>query len=280
MVNALYNNCATEPVSDYTVSPSVETALTLDNTAITITYGGKQTTVPITIKPLAKTLVLTANPTKTEYLIGENFDASGMIISADDGTNVVALNSSEYTIVGGENLSLASNYVTVVLNEDENSILRVPISVSTGVMEFNNTAGVYSNVTLSGPATATYRNKDDALANAALNKTYLSNLRDTSTVTYVYTSAVATKADLVLCASTAAVKKYGGTNNKGSYPMETFDMQANKMFKLYVNGVEYAMSDDVIFRGEKTTNTNGELGFLGNFMEQVLANVDLVAGET
>lgn len=279
VLNGKYSNYPTTEITNYTVSPSVDNPLTTDVDEIVVSVGSKSVSIPITVNALDKKLVLTTAPTKTEYKVGESFVADGMAVSLDVSGNVSSLTAEDYTVSGGENLAFGS-VVTVTLNSDSSIKMNLPIKITTDILEFNSTAGLYSNVSTTGSVDVSFRDKDDALANAATNKTFIS-AKAGATITYSFTSTAAVKTNLILCASTAAVKSYGTANEW--WPSETFDMQANKIFKLYVGTsestlTEITVSDDVVFAGSSDGNGQGDLGLLGNFMEQTLAQVQLAEG--
>ncbi|MBR5943182.1 MAG: bacterial Ig-like domain-containing protein, partial [Clostridia bacterium] len=94
-----------------------------DNTVVgpqtlTVTYGGVTTTYDIEIIPKSLTgITLTSLPTKLEYKEGEEFDPTGMEITADydNGTQAV-LDDGEYTVSGFESTE-GEHTVTVSAGE-------------------------------------------------------------------------------------------------------------------------------------------------------------------
>ncbi|MCD8215504.1 MAG: bacterial Ig-like domain-containing protein, partial [Clostridiales bacterium] len=96
VIEATYSNGSTTEITDYSYSP---TTLSESDTSVIVTYGNYYTTIPISVsaKEITKIEVTTA-PTKTEYVQGEVFDSSGMIVTAtySDGT-FADLASSEYS---------------------------------------------------------------------------------------------------------------------------------------------------------------------------------------
>lgn len=82
-VTAIYNDESTEDVTNsVTYTPTVETALTVENTSVTVAYEGKTDTVAITV--VARTLesiAVTTPPNKTVYVAGEYFDKTGMVVT-------------------------------------------------------------------------------------------------------------------------------------------------------------------------------------------------------
>lgn len=80
-VAAAYSDGSTnDHVTSYTVSPQV---LTADTTAVTVTYGGKTATVPVTVtQPKVTAIAITAAPNRTGYTAGDVFDPTGMVVTA------------------------------------------------------------------------------------------------------------------------------------------------------------------------------------------------------
>ena len=81
VVKATYSDdSANEAVTSYTVSPEI---LTADTTAVTVTYGGKTATVPVTVtQPKVTAIAITKAPNKTSYTAGDVFDPTGMVVTA------------------------------------------------------------------------------------------------------------------------------------------------------------------------------------------------------
>lgn len=74
---------------------------------------------------------ITTPPTKTNYVIAENFDGAGMVVTAtfSDGTRVVI---TDYEIEGGEDFSKDANAVTVSYTFDGvTKTASVPITLTT-----------------------------------------------------------------------------------------------------------------------------------------------------
>lgn len=90
VVTAYYSDGTSKATSGYTYSPT--RALTVEDTSITVSFGGKTATQAITVIELSSIAVTTA-PTKTAYTVGETFDPTGMIVTAtysDASTRTVA----------------------------------------------------------------------------------------------------------------------------------------------------------------------------------------------
>ena len=119
-VTATYNNGTTKEVTNYTITDGNN--LTVEKTSVTVGYTEdgitKTTTVPITVnkKSLSK-IEVTTQPSKTTYIEGQNFDKTGMKVTAtyNDGTTKEVTN---YTITDGNNLTIGKTSVTVSYTED------------------------------------------------------------------------------------------------------------------------------------------------------------------
>ncbi|MCD8214044.1 MAG: bacterial Ig-like domain-containing protein, partial [Clostridiales bacterium] len=96
VIEAVYSDGSTTEITDYSYSP---TTLSESDTSVIVTYGNYYTTIPISVsaKEITKIEVTTA-PSKTEYVQGEVFNASGMVVTATYSDNTTAdLASSEYS---------------------------------------------------------------------------------------------------------------------------------------------------------------------------------------
>lgn len=124
-ISAVYSNQTTEIVTDYTYEPAGE--LATSDTEITITYNGKTITQEITV--IAKDVTdisITSQPAKTEYKIGEKFDASGMVLTATYNDNSKA-EITDYTIRPSR--ELCANDKNVYISYGETTIA-VPVTVT------------------------------------------------------------------------------------------------------------------------------------------------------
>lgn len=81
VVKATYSDDTTnDSVTSYTVSPET---LTADTTAVTVTYGGKTSSVPVTVtQPKVTAIAITKASDKTSYTAGDVFDPTGMVVTA------------------------------------------------------------------------------------------------------------------------------------------------------------------------------------------------------
>ena len=109
IVTASYNDNTTAEISDYTITGA--TTGTVGTKTVTISYGGK--TAIFTITVIEKTLqrIHVVLPEKTEYIKGESFDTTGMVVTAyyDNGNGKTVTN---YTVAGYTG-NVGTNNITV-----------------------------------------------------------------------------------------------------------------------------------------------------------------------
>ena len=101
----------TSIITDYAITNG--TNLTIGQTSVTISYNGKTTTQSITVIPNSVVSIrVTRAPTKTQYIVGQTFDAAGMVVTGtlQDGSSVEI---TSYTVTNGSNLSSGQSSVTI-----------------------------------------------------------------------------------------------------------------------------------------------------------------------
>lgn len=111
VIEATRKNGNKEIVTDYTIENGNN--LKVDQTKVTISYEGKTVEQEVTVipNPLIEIKVDKA-PNKTNYVVGQNFDKTGMVITGicQDKTTVEIL---DYTIENGNNLTKEQTSVTI-----------------------------------------------------------------------------------------------------------------------------------------------------------------------
>ena len=124
VVTATYSDGSTATVTGYTVTDGEN--LTAGKTSVTISYieGGitKTTTQTITVTAISTEkeltgISITTKPNKVNYKVGENFDKTGMVITAtyiDGKTKEV----TSYTVIDGKNLTAGKTSVTISYTEN------------------------------------------------------------------------------------------------------------------------------------------------------------------
>lgn len=115
VVEATYKDGTTKTISDYIIKD--ENNLKADQTQVTITYGEKTIKQPITVTHnLLMEIKITKAPNKVKYVVGQNFDKTGMVITGtyQDSTTQEIL---DYTIENGTNLTKEQTSVTIKYGE-------------------------------------------------------------------------------------------------------------------------------------------------------------------
>ena len=84
-----------------------------------------------------ESIEITTPPTKTEYMAGDKFDPTGMVVTAHytDGTTA-DLTENDYTIFHGDKLTQGQTYVTIQYNDGSgNSGIKVEQKITVGAYE-------------------------------------------------------------------------------------------------------------------------------------------------
>lgn len=111
VIEAKYKNGTTQIITDYKIENGNN--LKANQTDVTISYGGLTVKQPITVIPNPlQSIAITKEPNKKEYLVGENFDKTGMVVTGtyQDNNTIEII---DYTIKNGTNLSLNQTSVTI-----------------------------------------------------------------------------------------------------------------------------------------------------------------------
>lgn len=148
VVTATYSNGATLKCTGYNYEPS--TGLTDGTTKVIIRYteGGVTKTAEqvITVLHKLQSITITTNPTKTNYVYGESFNASGMVVKAtysDGATATVSgyscspssfssIGSQDVTVRYTENGYSAVTTLGVNVSKAPNTVTVNPASISLG----------------------------------------------------------------------------------------------------------------------------------------------------
>jgi uncharacterized cupredoxin-like copper-binding protein len=115
VVTATYMDGTTKTITDYTITDGKN--LKKNQTQVTISYDEKTITQAITVTPNQLVELKVSNaPNKINYVVGQNFDKTGMIITGiyKDGTSKEITN---YTIENGTNLTKTQTSVTIKYDE-------------------------------------------------------------------------------------------------------------------------------------------------------------------
>lgn len=110
-IKATFKDGSTKTITDYTIENGNN--LKGNQTQVTISYDGQSVpqTITVTPNPLVK-IEISKTPDKTKYVVGQNFDKSGMIVTGTYENNATH-EIIDYTIEDGTNLKLAQTSVTI-----------------------------------------------------------------------------------------------------------------------------------------------------------------------
>ena len=108
-------------VTDYSISPSGE--LTLEDTSIEISYDGKSTAQEITVQEDTITsIAVTTPPTKVNYVAGETFDTTGMVITGtylSGNTDTISIDLCDLTPSTDTPLETTDTQITIQYNDGQ-----------------------------------------------------------------------------------------------------------------------------------------------------------------
>lgn len=111
VVEATYKDGTTETITDYTIQDGKN--LKNGQTLVTISYEGKTVTQSITVKANSvERIEIKQAPNKINYVVGQNFNATGMIVEATYENGAVK-QVEDYIVKDGENLQLEQTTVTI-----------------------------------------------------------------------------------------------------------------------------------------------------------------------
>ena len=114
VVEATYENGETKIITDYTVENGDN--LKGEQTYVTISYGGKTVNQSITVTVLKlNEIKITKAPDKIKYVVGQNFDKTGMVVTGYYEGNITR-EITDYTVENGTNLEKGQALVTIKYN--------------------------------------------------------------------------------------------------------------------------------------------------------------------
>lgn len=143
VIEATYKDGTTKEISDYKVENGNN--LTLGQTQVIISYEGKTVTQDITVTAnLLMKIEITTAPNKTKYVVGQNFDKTGMIVTGEyeDGSTQEIV---DYTIENGTKLTKEQTTVTIKYKEmtamqpitvEEKAITKISVSKNPSKMKY------------------------------------------------------------------------------------------------------------------------------------------------
>lgn len=137
VITAVYSNGDTREITDYVITDG--TNLKNGQTSVTISYEGKEVTQTITVSENKVTKIeITMPPAKTDYVEGQDFDKTGMIVLAtyEDGTKKEV---TSYTVLDGVNLTKDKTSVTISFEGQEaTQSITVSAKTATSIILKNN----------------------------------------------------------------------------------------------------------------------------------------------
>ena len=115
-VTALYNNGVTAPIANFATAPANGSALNaIGIQNITVTYAGKSTAVTVNVNAITlSSISITAQPTKTEYNVGDSLDTAGLVVTAYFSNSTSAA-TTNYSLSGYESSAAGTKTVTVTV---------------------------------------------------------------------------------------------------------------------------------------------------------------------
>ena len=142
--NAVTGNFAasTQYTAQITVTPDAGyrfadgASFTVDDTSDWVVTDGQNgakvltKTFPATADRSLLSISVTTAPKKTAYKVGDNFDATGMVVSAHYDEGEDDTNYSNYTVLGGTELQLGTASVTIASKENNSITTTQAITVS------------------------------------------------------------------------------------------------------------------------------------------------------
>lgn len=124
VVEATYKNGDKKEITDYEIKNGNN--LKANQSEVIISYEDKQVSQAITVTPNPlQEIKVTKAPDKTKYIVGQNFDKTGMVVTGmyqDESTQEVI----DYTIENGTNLTKGQESVTIKY-EDKTTIQAIEV---------------------------------------------------------------------------------------------------------------------------------------------------------
>ncbi|MDR2266042.1 MAG: bacterial Ig-like domain-containing protein [Christensenellaceae bacterium] len=143
VVTATYSDGKTAAVTDYTISNT--NALKATDTKITITYAEKVADVAITVVAIEK-IEVTTQPTTKKYVVGEKFDATGMVVTAESADGKTKAPVTGYTLLptADTELAITDTKITVTYAEKTAEVEITVVSVKSIVVKTGPTKDEYT----------------------------------------------------------------------------------------------------------------------------------------
>ena len=257
------------PSDSYQISPDASTPLDTNNRTVTVTYekDGKKYTAKqvITVHNNATAVTIKSQPTKTEYMAGEKFDPTGMVVNAtfEDGTTAEVEITSSNAQYKTDPLSDADSEFVIKYSGFE---IKLQLTIATGVFIEAENANINAK---------SYQTNTDS--EKASGGAYIGNMFAGDSITFKFIAESAGKADIAFILSSVYLKE--GTGDGGWTPVEMGDCQFNKIVEFTVNGTKYNIPDSAVLPGGVAADkTAGDQTLWFNWKEVTFKDVDLKAG--
>lgn len=202
VVKAVYSGGVAVEVESYTYPETAFETAGQQQVTITYTQGGvsKTTTVDVTVSEAELDhIAITTAPAKTDYQVNENFDSTGMVVTAyytDETSNVI----NTYTLSHGklistdENVTVSYNGKTALQPVSVTGRVLSSIAITVKPTKLTYAVGEYLDPT-GMTVTATYNDttKDDVTAKVSIANTPFSAVGKNKTVKVTYVEGSVTK---------------------------------------------------------------------------------------
>ena len=280
-----------------------KTPITAETKSIKVTYEGISVDVPIAISVIGVTSIeITKQLSTLAYPAGDKFNLNGLEVTAkfEDGTEKVIdvyevkIDNKDVTeTIKGEGIVLEKGKHTVTITYKGQSV-SFEIEVYNGYrIEAENIKNAdevkegdknylqrvkYNGVQL-GAMLYSSGNKPEAIN--ASGQGYLGEIKKGNAFDIHIWSDVERKADIIMTAASGVIK----VDSAGTWkPLETWDIQLNKMISATANGKKVEIADDVILPGfvtksnEDGTYTYNPFAWV-NFIDVAFGEMDLLEGD-
>ncbi len=280
-----------------------KTPITAETKSIKVTYEGISVDVPITISVIGVTSIEITKPLSTlAYPAGDKFNLNGLEVTAkfEDGTAKI-INAYEVKI-DGKDVTDAIKGGGVVLEKGKHTVkitykgqsVSFEIEVYNGYrIEAENIKNAdevkegdknylqrvkYKGIQL-GAMLYSSGQKPEAVN--ASGQGYLGEIKKGNAFDIHIWSEVERKADIIMTAASGVIKV---DSNQPWRPLETWDIQLNKMISATANGKKVEIADDVILPGFVTeSNEDGTYTYnlfaWVNFIDVAFGEMNLLKGD-
>lgn len=266
VVTATYEGDKTKELAaeDYTYAPADE--LATSDRYITVSYTENEVTrtarVRISVTNDVTAATITQAPDKTEYVAGEIFDPTGMVLSVtyqDKSTDTLTVESP--SDVDFDDSPLVSGQTSVEITIGQATVTQA-ITVRTGVF-IEAEDGIIDS-------TGADINTDSAEATGGA---YVGDMKSGDTLSFQLRAEKAGTAEIVFRLASQYLKQ-----DDNWTPIWMGDCQLNKIMKVYVNEVEQDIDDSVILPGGGAEGGTPDASLWFNWMDVEFGDVELREG--